>query len=70
MDDNIKRSDRCIYCQEDLDGYVSPLEKNNHVCITRRFGIQELTVEFDRKVYHCAINYCPVCGRKLNEREK
>lgn len=59
----------CEYCHEDSDGHVTPLEKNCHAFI--RFGMNgwclNLQVnKWHREVDEVEINYCPMCGRKLN----
>ena len=52
----------CEYCHEDLDGYVKPIEKNAHAYV----AADSLVVSFARQVRVCKINYCPMCGRRLN----
>ena len=55
----------CIYCHEDSDGYVKPIEKNCHAFI--RFGMNGWCLELRAKGWHgeAKINYCPMCGRRL-----
>ncbi len=60
----------CEYCNEDSDGYVKPLEKNAHAFI--RFGMNVWEMSLSAKGWHneVKINYCPMCGRRLNEPDK
>ena len=55
----------CEYCNEDSDGYVKPIEKNNHAFV--RFGMNGWCLELRAKGWRgeTKINYCPMCGRKL-----
>lgn len=55
----------CEYCHEDADGYVKPIEKNNHAFV--RFGMNGWELDLKANGWHgsAKINYCPVCGRKL-----
>ena len=55
----------CIYCHEDSDGYVKPIEKNGHAFV--RFGMNGWVLELKAKGWHgeTKIQYCPMCGRKL-----
>lgn len=52
----------CKYCTEDRDGYVDGLDKHGHYyihndeMILKRYGQRDIV----------KINYCPMCGRKLN----
>lgn len=68
MNDLISRQSEqsaCEYCHEDLEGYVKPIEKNGHAFV--RFGMNEWCLELRAKGWHgeTKINYCPMCGRKL-----
>lgn len=58
----------CIYCHEDSDGYVIPLEKNSHAFI--RLGMDGWELSLHAKGWHgsAKIKYCPMCGRKLMSR--
>ena len=55
----------CIYCHEDSDGYVKPIEKNCHAFI--RFGMDGWELDLKANGWHgsAKIRYCPMCGRKL-----
>ena len=55
----------CEYCNEDADGFVTPLEKNCHAFI--RFGMNgwELSMKANRWHGSAKIRYCPMCGRDL-----
>ena len=59
------RLEFCEYCHEDSDGYVKPIEKNSHAFI--HFGMNGWCLELRAKGWHgeAKINYCPMCGRKL-----
>ena len=55
----------CEYCNEDSDGYVTPLEKNNHAFV--RFGMNGWELNLQANGWHgsAKIRYCPMCGRDL-----
>ena len=55
----------CIYCHEDSDGYVKPIEKNNHAFV--RFGMNGWELDLKANGWHgsAKIRYCPMCGRLL-----
>lgn len=55
----------CEYCNEDSDGYVTPIEKNNHAFI--RFGMNGWELSMEANGWHgsAKIRYCPMCGRDL-----
>ena len=55
----------CIYCHEDSDGYVKPIEKNCHAFI--RFGMNGWEISLSAKGWNgsAKIRYCPMCGRDL-----
>ena len=55
----------CEYCNEDLDGYVKPIEKNNHAFV--RFGTNGWELSLNANGWHGSvkIRYCPMCGRDL-----
>ena len=57
----------CIYCHEDSDGYVKPIEKNCHAFI--RFGMNGWELDLKANGWHgsAKIRYCPMCGRKLKK---
>ena len=59
------REKQCEYCHEGLDGYTKPLEKNCHAYVDG--SKHNLVVSFGKQVSHCAINFCPMCGRGLRE---
>ena len=55
----------CEYCNEDVDGYVKPIEKNCHAFI--RFGMNGWELSLKANGWHgsAKIRYCPMCGRDL-----
>lgn len=55
----------CEYCNEDSDGYVRPIEKNNHAFV--RFGMNGWELDLKANGWHgsAKIRYCPMCGRDL-----
>lgn len=55
----------CEYCNEDSDGYVKPIEKNNHAFV--RFGMDGWEISLSAKGWNgsAKIMYCPMCGREL-----
>ena len=55
----------CEYCHEDSDGYVKPIEKNNHAFV--RFGMDGWELNMKANGWHgsAKIRYCPMCGRDL-----
>lgn len=55
----------CEYCNEDSDGYVKPIEKNNHAFV--RFGMNGWELNLQANGWHgsAKIRYCPMCGRDL-----
>ena len=55
----------CEYCNEDSDGYVTPIEKNNHAFV--RFGMNGWELSLKANGWHgsAKIRYCPMCGREL-----
>lgn len=57
--------DLCEYCNEDVDGFVTPLEKNGHAFV--RFGVNgwELSLRANGWRGSAKIRYCPMCGRDL-----
>ena len=57
----------CEYCNEDSDGYVKPIEKNNHAFI--RFGMNGWELDLKANGWHgsAKIRYCPMCGRRLSD---
>lgn len=58
----------CDYCQTDADGYVKPIEKNGHAFIyPGMFGCWQLHIRLKGDHLWCDINYCPMCGRRLNK---
>ena len=65
--DMVSMQASCVYCQEDSDGYVKPIEKNSHAFI--RFGMFGWKLDLSAKGWHgsAKIKYCPMCGRRLNE---
>ncbi len=63
--DLISRQANCVYCHEDSDGYVKPIEKNCHAFI--RFGMDGWELSLKANGWHgsAKIMYCPMCGRSL-----
>ena len=59
--DCISRQATCEYCHEDSDGYVLSVEKNGHAYIQNG----KLALRANGWWGECAINFCPMCGRKL-----
>ena len=60
----------CEYCHTDKDGYIKPLEKNGHAYLypsAYGYKLYVTSLRGDRK--ECAVNYCPMCGRKLRESD-
>lgn len=55
----------CEYCNTDSNGYVKPIEKNNHAFI--RFGMNGWELSLRANGWHgsAKIRYCPMCGRDL-----
>lgn len=66
-DTNVGDMKSCIYCHEDSDGYVTPIEKNCHAFI--RFGMDGWELSLKAKGWHgsAKIKYCPMCGRRLTD---
>lgn len=60
-----ERQKMCEYCHEDSDGYVKPIEKNNHAFV--RFGMDGWELSLKAKGWRgsAKIMYCPMCGREL-----
>lgn len=56
----------CEYCCEDSDGYVLSIEKNGHAYIQNG----KLALRANGWWGECAINYCPMCGRKLRGEQE
>ena len=56
----------CEYCCEDSDGYVLSIEKNGHAYIQNG----KLALRANGWRGECAINFCPMCGRKLRGEQE
>ena len=56
----------CEYCHEDSDGYVLSIEKNGHAYIQNG----KLALRANGWWGECAINFCPMCGRKLRGEQE
>lgn len=59
-----RSSIKCEYCHEDMDGFVRPIEKNCHASISYP---NKLILKFGKERREVEINYCPMCGRNLND---
>lgn len=61
---------KCEYCHTDSNDYIKPLDKNCHVFINL-LGIHpnKLTINWYGKQMDLPINYCPICGRDLRNKE-
>ena len=69
MDELISRQaeqSACEYCHEDSDGYVLSIEKNGHAYIQNG----KLILRANGWRGECAINFCPMCGRKLRGEQE
>ena len=57
----------CEYCHEDSNGYVKPIEKNNHAFV--RFDMDGWELSLKANGWHgsAKIRYCPMCGRRLTD---
>lgn len=55
----------CDYCSTDEDGYITPMDKNGHVCLYPVRGVWTLICKFKKKEYRVKIKHCPMCGRSL-----
>lgn len=55
----------CEYCNEDANGFVTPIEKNGHAFV--RFGMNGWELSLKANGWHgsAKIRYCPMCGRDL-----
>lgn len=55
----------CEYCNEDANGFVTPIEKNGHAFV--RFGMNGWELSLKANGWHGStkIRYCPMCGRDL-----
>lgn len=60
-----KKQEICEYCNEDADGFVTPIEKNGHAFV--RFGMNGWELSLKANGWHgsAKIRYCPMCGRDL-----
>lgn len=56
----------CEYCNEDANGFVTPIEKNGHAFV--RFGMNGWELSLKANGWHesTKIRYCPMCGRDLS----
>lgn len=61
---------KCEYCHTDLEGYIVPLDKNAHVYLhsENRYHWM-LCIKACGWRKDVPINFCPMCGRKLGEKE-
>lgn len=56
----------CEYCHEDSDGYVRPIEKNSHAYIYPVLDGWHIVMKANKWKGKIPINFCPICGRRLN----
>lgn len=58
----------CKYCNQDRDGFVTPIEKNGHAVIWNYYD-NKWVLYLKAKGWNTKvpINFCPMCGRKLKE---
>ena len=56
----------CEYCCEDSGGYVLSIEKNGHAYVQNG----KLALRAKGWWGECAINFCPMCGRKLRGEQE
>ena len=82
--DLTERQKNCPYCYADkattkLYYKVRPDTKNDGMYFGKTRGICSNAIGYDgreyffcsfRNIYGCPINYCPMCGRPLNEEEE
>ena len=57
----------CVYCREDIDGYIVPFGKNADVYWQKP---NKLVLRIGKELRECKINFCPMCGRELREPPK
>ena len=55
----------CEYCNEDADGFVTPIEKNGHAFVRSGMNGWELSLKANGWHGSAKIRYCPMCGRDL-----
>lgn len=55
----------CEYCEEDYDGYYTPLDKNAHVCIFDKPYEKIIDIDWYGHKMKIPINYCPKCRKKV-----
>lgn len=53
----------CRYCSYDRDDYISAIDKQGHLVLEPYEAL--LKVKFYGNKMQTQINYCPICGRKL-----
>jgi len=61
--------DKCEYCHEDSDCGVRALDKKGYAFLYPSLGKWELNIRtgHNRIPRTVEINYCPMCGRRLND---
>lgn len=59
--------DSCEYCNEDVNGFVTPLEKNGHAFVRFSMNGWELSLRANGWHGSAKIRYCPMCGRRLTD---
>lgn len=57
----------CEYCELDKDECVKPFDKHAHAYLYPTMGEWRLIFKYATYKKSLAINYCPMCGRKLKE---
>lgn len=60
----------CRYCHEDFDGYYKPLDKNAHVTVFDITHEKILDINWYGHKMKIPINYCPMCGRRLEKQNE
>lgn len=56
---------KCNYCSYDRDDYILAVDKHGHLVLEPYEAV--LKVKFYGNKMQTKINYCPMCGRKLEE---
>lgn len=64
-----ERKNGCEHCV-DIGGWVKPIEKNGHAFVWHNHLGWRLTLKAKGWRGTALINFCPMCGRKLEGEEK